>query len=101
MVETDVINHLIDIEREAAEILLEAQEKADEITNSAKNEAEAEFKAGYEAVVRECEDDFKTSCSRITEEYEGILTEYQDRIKSSARDVKGFNSLLDNLLFGA
>ena len=100
MGETDVIGHLIDIEREASEVLFDAQEKSDATVSAAKSEAESEFKSGYEAIVKEFEDSYDKSRGRITDEYDDLLKKFEEKIKSAPKDNSGFNSLLDDLLFG-
>ena len=100
MGETDVIGHLIDIEREASEILFDAQEKSDATVSTAKSEAEADFKSGYEEIVKECESSYEVSRGKITEEYDDLLKKFEEKIKSAPKDTSGFNSLLDDLLFG-
>jgi len=100
MVETDVINHLIDIEREAADVLFDAQEKAEAMVTAAKGQAEADFKAGYDAAVKECESNFKKNCGQISDEYKGLMQEFETKIKSAPKDISAFNSILDSLLFG-
>ena len=100
MGETDVIGHLIDIEREAAEVLFDAQEKSDAMVSAAKNEAESEFKSGYEVAVKEFEDSYEQNREKISDEYNELMQQSEDKIKSAPKDVSGFNNLLDGLLFG-
>ena len=100
MGETDVIGHLIDIEREAAEILFDAQEKSDSAISAAKSEAESEFKAGYEAAVKECESSYEQNREKITKEYNEQMQKFEEKVKSAPKDVSGFNNFLDELLFG-
>ena len=100
MGETDVIGHLIDIEREDSEVLFDAQEKSDAAVAAAKSEAEAEYKSGYESIVKELESNYEQNQAKITGEYSDLLQKFEEKIKSAPKDVSGFNSLLDDLLFG-
>ena len=80
--------------------LFDAQEKSDAAVAAAKSEAEAEYKSGYESIVKECENSYEESRGKITGEYDDLLKSFEEKIKSAPKDVSGFNSLLDDLLFG-
>ena len=59
MTETDVIGHLIDIEHQAAELLLDTQTEADRRITEAKAKADAMYKEQYESMIAEFENKYK------------------------------------------
>ena len=50
--EADIINHLLNIERAASEVLSQAQTEAEKRISSAKATADKEFKTQYDAILR-------------------------------------------------
>ena len=50
--EADVIQHLIEVERNAAQIMIEAQKEADDIVAQSRVQAEEQFKEKYAIIAR-------------------------------------------------
>ena len=100
MQETDVIGHLIEIENQAAAMLLEAQSIADGKVAEARQNAENQYKAGYEALVSKLEKDFQQNSTKILSEYDEKFAAYKNNIEQLPKDTVAFNSLFDSLLFG-
>lgn len=101
LMEQDVIGHLIDVERSAFDLMMDAQNEADKRKTAAREEAEQKFRSAYEAIVAELEtglDKQKRDCdaSRDTE-----YAELQARLEAIEQDRGAFSGYLDSLFPGA
>ena len=99
MTEIDVIGHLLDVEQQAAEMLLEAQTEADRRITEARNQADVEYKAQYEKIVAEFEKNFAANVKEVEDSHSTVMANYRETIESSQIDKASFTSLLDKLLF--
>ena len=99
MTEIDVIGHLLDVEQQAAEMLLEAQTEADRRISEARNQADADYKVQYEKIVAEFEKDFAVNVKEVEDSHSDIMAKYRETIESTQTDKASFTSLLDKLLF--
>ncbi|MBQ1832499.1 MAG: hypothetical protein II563_01660 [Treponema sp.] len=97
--EMDVIQHLLEIERAASEILVKAQEEADKKIAAAKAQADSEFKEKFAAYVKESEDSAAENKALVIKQQEERLSSFKDSLSSSRKDTDGFNSLLEKLLY--
>lgn len=97
--EVDVIKHLIEVEREASEIVLEAQKKADTLVNSAKSQADEEFRKSYSKLVEEFDSQEITARKKINSQHNSEIQSYRESLNDLRKDVSGFNSALDSILF--
>ena len=96
--EMDVIEHLLEIEREASKTLVAAQTQADEKIASAKTQADAQFKSLYSEAVKKIEEKVQLARKEIIDNRETSLDSYKDSLSSVAVDVEAFNSLLETSL---
>lgn len=97
--EIDVIEHLLDLEHEAASLLLDAQTEADKRTAEARSRADAAYKKEYAALIEKLETEYKEKSSEITSKHDVDYEAYKNRISASSKDIPSFNKLLDSLLF--
>nr|WP_318711578.1 hypothetical protein [uncultured Treponema sp.] len=97
--EVDVIKHLIEVEREASEIVLEAQKKADTLVNSAKSQADEEFRKSYSKLVEEFDSQEIIARKKINSQHNSEIQNYRESLNDLRKDVSGFNSALDSILF--
>lgn len=100
MEETDVISHLIEVERQAATLLMDAQAEADNRIAAAKTKADEKYKTGYEKAVAGVETEYKAAVDEIAVKHDEVFSAFVDEVKAVPKDEQAFNSLLDNLLFG-
>ena len=100
MIEQDVIGHLIDVERQAYDLLLDAQTEADRRKATAKEQAEKAYRAAYEQLVGELElalSEGKKQCDASRDrEYD----DFRNHLRSIRQDRTSFNSYLDSLYSG-
>lgn len=100
MVEQDVIGHLIDVERLASDMMLDAQAEADRRKAEAKEKAERLYLAEYEKVVASLEASWAESvkrCDAARDEEYANFARYLDSLKI---DKNAFAAYLDKLCFG-
>jgi len=97
--ETDVIEHLLDVEKEASEMILSARKEADEKIARARVEADMKFKAQYHEFVKELEAREKSSREKIDENHASVLEEYKERLSALPKNDAALGSALEKLLF--
>ncbi|AEE17126.1 hypothetical protein [Treponema brennaborense] len=99
MAETDVIGHLLNIEHQAAELLLDTQTEADRRLTEARAKADAEYKTQYEQLIRRLEAEYAAAAAEIEKNHSGIMHEYRNTVDATETDPVSFGALLDSLLF--
>lgn len=97
--EIDIIQHLLEVESEASQMVSEAQTKADKIIADAKSQAEAEFKIQYSKVCEEIEKSELKRKNKILENRKKSISEYIERLDASEKDFAGFNKYLDSVFY--
>ena len=101
MNETDVIGHLIQIESEAADMLLNAQAEADKRITEAKQKADTIYKEKYEELIKTLENDFFQQKSEIDSNYDKNFEEFRATISTVNQDKRALNTKLESYLFGS
>ena len=94
----DVIQHLLQIEDEASEIVREAQSEAEDIVTAARAKADSAFKAEFENIADSIEKNEALLKERIVSSHNLKIQEYQDRLSSFNKDMDSFSRLMDGLL---
>ncbi len=97
--EISVITHLLDVEREASAMVLDAQKRADEKIAAARAQAEVEFKNKYSSVISEIEKNEQVAKDEIEKKHNSDILEYQQSLDSCEKDYNSFNALMDKVLF--
>ena len=101
MNETDVIGHLIQIESEAAEMLLNAQTEVDQRITESKQKADNLYKEKYEQLIAELEQNLNQEKNKIDEQIQIKFDSYKEKITTITQDKRAINSKLQNLIFGS
>ncbi len=100
LIEQDVIGHLIDVERLAYEMLLDAETESDKRKAAAKEIAELEYRASYEKIITRLESeqiDGRKLCDNSRDlEY----TAFNNHLDSIQKDQSAFSAYLDSVFFG-
>lgn len=100
MVEQDVIGHLIDVERLASDLMMDAQTEADRRKAEAKEKAERLYLSEYEKTIGSLEASFaasKKQCDGARDEEYARFATYLDSLKL---DKNSFAEYLDKQCFG-
>ena len=101
MTDTDVIGHLIEIEAEAANMIMDAQTEADNRILDAKQKADTIYKEKYEELIKSLENNFLQQKSEIDSNYDKIFEDFREKISSVNQDKRTLNLKLDTYLFGS
>jgi F0F1-type ATP synthase membrane subunit b/b' len=99
MEEEDVLQHLLDIEAEAASLVDDAQAEADKRTAEGEKAARAlhDEEYGREAALLEAA--YQEETETVRKDYEAHLNAYREELASGQVDVDGFSALASRLLF--
>ena len=97
--ESDVIEHLLELEQEAASLLMEAQTTADKRISEARAKADEIFKKEYSSLISSADANLAEECDKINKKHDEAFSAYKDRISNTEKDIPAFNTLLDKLLF--
>lgn len=100
MIEQDVIAHLIDVERLAYDLLLDAQTEADKRKSLAKEKADQEYRAAYEKIISQMESHLlegKLSCDKARD---AEFAEFESHLSAISKSQSSFASYLDSLYSG-
>lgn len=101
MVEQDVIGHLMDVERLASDLLLDAQAEADKRKAAAREKADQEYRSAYEKIIAELEKNFSDGCSARDESRDREFVSFNSRLASIKKDRTAFNTYLDSIYSGS
>lgn len=96
--ENDILGHLIDIEHNAASMLLDAQIEADKRIAEARIKAESVYKIEYEQLLLELEKDFDSQITVIASQHVVDLEVFKKELDSTKQDPIAFNALINTLL---
>ena len=97
--ELDAINHLLEIEKDAAILIDDAKIEADKRINEAKGQYNAKYKEQYDKIVSELDSKYHSSMDDISEKYNKEINAYKTQLEEKKQDETEFSSLLDKLLF--
>lgn len=97
--EVDMIKHLLDVENESSEMLLEAQKEADSRTAAARAKAENQFKSEYTKKAEQIDCFEKSEKIKIEDDYQKNLSEYKDKLIELPKDKEAFEKAFESMLF--
>lgn len=98
--EQDVIGHLIDVERSAFDMMMDAQNEADKRKTAAREEAEYKFRLEYEKIIKELETSLEEEKKKCDAEQEAEYTALASRLSAVTLDKKAFSDHLESLFNG-
>ncbi len=97
----NVIEHLFDVERGAAELLSNAQSEYDKRLEIAHTDADKKFKEAYEKIINENESVYGKSVEMFKEEHKKELDLFCSEVENWPQNKQSFNELLEKLFFKA
>ena len=97
--EQRAIQHRLEVEADASQLVNEAQKKADVIISEARAKAESEFKTTYAKFAEKLEANESARREAIDDEQKSVFSEYVQSLDSTPKDKESFNTLLQKLLF--
>ena len=96
--ESNVIEHLLEVENIASSFTVDAQNKASEILNSAKAKAEQDYLSKFNIQSAELEKSFREESAKINEKIVSEINSYKENIYQSVQDKTAFSNLMNNLV---
>jgi len=96
--EVDIIKHLLEIEAEATQMLLDAQKKADEKITSARLQVEDQFRTEYAKISATLDSEEKQKKKALTEKKDAEIEEYKQYLNSIQKNYEAFNQAVKNLV---
>lgn len=96
--EMDVIQHLLEIEREASEVLIKAQEEADKKIAAARMQSDSLFKQQFDSFTKGLDESMKSKKADVQKEEKSRLESFKNELDSTTKDNDSFNALLEKLI---
>jgi len=100
VVERDVIGHLIDVERQASDLTLEANAEADKRKKAAREKADAELSFASASIAEELDRSFEASRAACDVALRREFDTYIERLEAMPRDQVAFAACLDEYFSG-
>lgn len=97
--EIDIINNLLEIEKDAASLINNAQIEAQKRVSDAKNKYNTEYKQKYDDIVFQLEKEYDSEIEKINKEYDDSISSFKNKLEEKQKNTNAFNSLLDKILF--
>ena len=97
--ESNIIEHLIEVENLAASVTENAEEQALKKINAVKAQAELDYHEKFGAAVKELEKNFNQKAAGIDENLKNELKTYKEEIAKTPLDVPAFNGFMDEIIF--
>lgn len=97
--EIDVIQHLLDVEREADLVIQDAQKEADSRIAQARAKADTQFKTQYTQMYAQLEQEAQEQMKRSGVHHDTEVASFKDSLQSTPKNNAAFNSLMDSILF--
>jgi len=101
MAEQDIIAHLIDVEREASELLGDAQKENEKRKNAAREKAERAYRESYSESLRGLEATLREGKAACDARRDAEYAAYTERLSAIPRDLASFNKTFDSFVAGA
>jgi hypothetical protein len=98
VVERDVIGHLIDVERQASDLMLEALAEADRRKKAARDAADDEYRAAAGKAIDDIDRSYAASCAECDETVKRDFSAFTARLDAMSQDRASFNARLDSFL---
>ena len=97
--EINAIQHLLEVEADAALLVNDAQKKADVKISEARAKSESEFKSIYGEFAKKLEAHESSRREEIEKEQKALFKDYVQSLEAVPKDIESFNALLEKLLY--
>jgi len=98
--DTDILQHLLEIEGQAASLVNDAQAEADRRIKEAEEQNRQAYDATYQKNIAVLEADYQKEQDAVKAEYDKALDEYRQSLAGMSRNNDGFSALAYSLLLG-
>ena len=93
MNEHEVLQHLLDLEKEAAALIDDAQAEADRRVSEGEKQNRLKFDEVYSNELKALESSFAEKIAAVNEDYSKQQEQYQEGLKKASWDFKNFSSV--------
>ncbi|MDR2313336.1 MAG: hypothetical protein LBE02_02255 [Spirochaetaceae bacterium] len=100
MDDSDILQHLLEIEGQASALVNDAQAEAAKRIKSTEEQNRSIHDQAYHALVQELEEDCKKELTALWTEYEQSLADYGRSLDAMPLDTAAFSALASSLFFG-
>ena len=97
--EIDAINHLLEVEKNAANLINDAAQEAERRLSEARAKYNSEYKSRYENETSRLETEYNLSHEKIAEKYQKKIDSFKESLVSKPQDSAAFSATLDRLIF--
>ncbi|MCF0243054.1 MAG: hypothetical protein HUK25_10470 [Treponema sp.] len=97
--ETEIISHLLEVEKEAYSIIASANNKYEKKIIEVKALAEENYKEQYQTKAAELEKEFELKKKQILDEHKKSIDDYKISVQDKPQHIDRFNDFLDQLIF--
>ena len=97
--ELKMINHLLEVEKDANSLISEAMETSEKKISEARAKYNAEYKEKTEKIIEELKNNYEASIKEISEEHNHIIDEFKSYLEAKTQNYENFAKFLDKKLF--
>ena len=97
--ELKMINHLLEVEKDANSLISEAMETSEKKISEARAKYNAEYKEKTEKIIEELKNNYEASINKISEEHNRQIDEYKTYLEAKPQNYDNFEKFLDKQLF--
>jgi vacuolar-type H+-ATPase subunit H len=98
MEDTDVLQHLLEVEKQAALLVDDAQVEADRRIREAEEQHRLAYDGVYRGLMADLETEYQKKVEAANSEYDQSLAEYRRTFEEMPKDGGAFSSLAFSLL---
>ena len=95
----DIIQHLLEVENEAAQMQLDAQKQADEKIARVRSESDARYKSECAENARVLESEEKAKIQQINDNHSQQIESFKASLESTPKSPEAFKSTIEEMLF--
>lgn len=99
--EIDVLNHLLEVEKDASLLIDQAVEDSTKKVSAAKAKANAQLQEKVAQIQKQMEADFQSNVESVQKSHDSLLEDYKNQLATKSQNKKQFNSLLKDLFAAA
>ena len=101
MEDRDVLQHLLNLEAQAAALVDDAQAEADRRNSEGENENRIRYDEACSREIKNLEDAFTKERSAVKDDYRRQLEAYRESLKTMTLNTEAFSSLAEKFLLAA
>lgn len=97
--ELKMINHLLDVEKDANYLISQAMEESGKKIEAARAKYNAEYKQKIDLIIEELKNNYDSSVNQILESHKKQIDEFQAYLESKEQNYSEFSKVLEKLMF--